>query len=269
MPESTVSWDESFEHSFQKSGDDLPAAEPTATPGVGPDKPEGKYHTIEEIIPKRIKTKADMLLFSERGENKQLKAVFGSFAGLGIGGLLYAMLVCSFGYTHLQAGIIVAISTIIFCICLALSSLCRCIMALLLPNFFTGKGRAVILSVIFGVMLAGPVANIRNNSKESGHSMACIIDLVSRQAQALQRQMAEPVKHMAEYIERQKQELDTVVQTLDKTLAKVNTQLDEIDKTVATASSTLNDIYRVCLYVLSPLLFSAISIFIQWSHFTK
>lgn len=118
-------------------------------------------------------------------------------------------------------------------------------MALLLPNFFTGKGRAVVLSAIFGILLAGPITNITFNAKETGYSMACVIDLIGDQVKVLQREMAEPVKQMTEYVETQKQELGVVVNNIEEAISTTKAKLDAIDKSVENALTVLNDIYQV------------------------
>ena len=179
---------------------------------------------------------------SAEDENKMLKSVFGAIAGLVIGTLLFIVLVYSFDYTELQAGIIVAISTLIMCLGLAFSTLCRCIMALIFPNFFTGKGRTVFLSIIFGVLLSSPVANITYNAKETGKSFSCMTELARNQTLALQRQLAQPIEELIAYVEDQNSELKRLSHDIN---GAFNQGSDEINQGISTAQGSLNSIIQV------------------------
>ncbi|XP_052760196.1 DC-STAMP domain-containing protein 2-like isoform X2 [Mya arenaria] len=209
-------------------------------------KDEGMDHSKSGDTLTKLKATTDMLFHSGRDENKRIKAVFGALSGLVIGGLFHVNLRYSFNYTSIQAGIIVAISTVLICFGLALSSRCRCIMAVVLPNFCTGKGRALFLSIIFGVLLTGPIANIVHNAKETGSSMGCTVELITDQARVLQRQLAEPVKDMASYIAKQKQELEAFITNTNEAFVIAKTKLDEIDTAIAAAKS-INIIFEECV----------------------
>lgn len=255
VTESCVSWDESFQESLKNSTDvsrqETTSPVPKATSdGTNSLSAQKHRHNIGDIVPKKLKSGTDKLVHSKRGENARLKAIFGSVAGLVVGLLLYVILVYSFGYSHVHAAIIFAVSTVIFCICLSLSSLCRCIMALILPNFFTGKGRAVILSIIFGILVTGPVANITHNARESANSMACLADLIRNQTLVLERQLAEPLLQMTEHVEKQKQTLQALTQNMNLAADKVRSQLNEIDSTVSSAASLLDVPYQVIIITL-------------------
>ncbi|XP_052816598.1 DC-STAMP domain-containing protein 2-like isoform X2 [Mya arenaria] len=239
--DSVISWQESFETSFTTS-----TSEHQSGKVVSKDRDEGIYHVIFDDKLTKLKASTDMLFHTSRDENKRIKAVFGALSGFVIGGLFYVILRYSFNYSPLQAGIIVAISTVLICFGLALSSRCRCIMAVVLPNFFTGKGRALFLSIIFGFLLTGPIANIVHNAKETGSSMGCTVELITDQARVLQRQLAEPVKDMASYIAKQKQELEAFITNTNEAFVIAKTKLDEIDKTIAAAES-INIIYEKCV----------------------
>ena len=252
VAESYTSWDESFQQSLTASAEvsKQEKKSPGKTKissdfgGSGSGKPENTYHTIADI-PQKLRTHTDKLIHSKRGEHAKLNIIFGCIAGLIVGLLLYLILVYSFGYTHIEAAIIFGVTTVIFCIGLALSSLCRCIMALLLPNFLTGKGRAVMFSIILGVIVAGPFNNITYNAKESGRSMSCIVDLIKNQTIFLGRQIAEPFVEMGEYVQKQQEELSFLTRNTDDVVEKVKAQLAEMDKALNSASSTLEHIYQV------------------------
>lgn len=254
VTESCASWEESFQgsqnHSPNVSRPDGKSTQPGVIYSGEPSAvTESPYQIINDVVQKKLKSGANKLVHSRRGENTKLKAIFGFIAGLVVGGLLYVILVYSFGYSYVNAAIIFGVSTLIFCICLALSSLCRCIMALMSPNFFTGKGRVVVLSVILGILLTGPIANITHNARESGHSMACIVDLIRNQTLVLERRLAEPLLQMTEHVEKQKQALQALTLNMDSIIEKTKSQLNKIDSTISAGTSLLDIAYEVDLIV--------------------
>ena len=242
VPESTSSWQESsFDHSdtedvnaeIEKNG----MFETAESETIG--SSDGKYHKFD-------RSKVLKILKSGDDENKLLKAVFGAVAGVVIGGLLFVVLVFSFDYSELEAGIIVALSTVIMSLCLAFSTLCRCIMALVFPNFFTGKGRTVFLSIIFGVLLTNPVANITHNAKETGNSFSCMTELARNQTLALQRQLAQPVEELYEYIDEQNRRLKVLS---DGISGAFSTGSSQINQGINEAQGTMNSVIQVRLSI--------------------
>ena len=196
---------------------------------------DGKYHKFG-------RSKVLEILKSGNDENKRVKAVFGVVAGVVIGGLLFVVLVFSFDYTELEAGIIVALSTVIMSLFLAFSTLCRCIMALVFPNFFTGIGRTVFLSIIFGVLLTSPVANITHNAKETGNSLSCMTELVRNQTLALQRQLAEPFEELYDYIEVQNRRLKVLSGGI---CGPFSTGSSQINRSINETQGTLKTVIQV------------------------
>ena len=224
VPESTSSWQESsFDHS-DTEGEHVDRQKNKATEDTEGEmnggSSDGKYHKFG-------RSKVLEILKSGDDENKLLKAVFGAVAGVVIGGLLFVVLVFSFDYTELEAGIIVALSTVIMSLCLAFSTLCRCIMALVFPNFFTGKGRTVFLSIIFGVLLTNPVANITHNAKETGNSFSCMTELARNQTLALHKQLTQPVYDFFNYTAEQNRRLKDLSEGISEAFSSGSSQINQ------------------------------------------
>lgn len=210
---------------------------------------ESSFHKFKNDKLNALWTSTDMLFHSGREENKTMKAVFGVAAGFAIGGLLFVLLFFSFGYSELVAGITVAVLTISMCIGLALSSICRCVMALVFPNFFTGKGRAVFLSVIFGVMLSGPIFNITHNAKDTGSSMACIIDLIANRTRVLKKQSVEPIKNFARQIDQQREALNGITDTIAIDFDEVKKMVKVTEDGLNTLSDNMDIVYQVMFVI--------------------
>ena len=241
VPESVLSWQDS---SFEQSLDDRVMAKTSDGNKNGFEIAEkeldGKYHKL-----RAIKSTTERIFNSAKNEQKVSKALFGALAGFVIGGLLYLVLVFSYGYSYLVAGIIDAVATVFFILCLAFCPLCRCVMALVFPNFFTGKGRAVFLSIIFGVMLSHPIANISLNIQEASKSMACVTELAANQTRALQKQFAQPVSEVTTYVENEKDNLKVIYSSMKLSFSGIETALEELDKQVDTAKKAVLSVKEV------------------------
>lgn len=156
---------------------------------------EGQYHRLGVL--KNLRASTEKLIYSSRDEQKRTKAILGALFGLAIGIVLFLLSVFSFDYSYVEAAIIMCIFTIFISLGLAFSVHCRCIVVLVFPSFFTGKGRALLLSMIFSLMLTHLLSNIVYNAKETGNSMACIVEIATNQSRQLQKQLAVPLHELS------------------------------------------------------------------------
>ncbi|KAL4236473.1 DC-STAMP-like protein [Mactra antiquata] len=191
-------------------------------------------------------SQTEILFKSGREENKRKKAVVGVIAGTLVGLLLYILFVYSFDYSHLVAGIIVVLLTILICIGLALWSSCRCIMALVIPNFFTSRGRAVMMSIILSLLLTGPIQNISDNARETGSSMACIAEVVTNQTKYLHQQLEEPIQKMIQYAEKKQKALDVAQQDITNVVDVIRTRWKTIETSLKEVSNQINKLHQEC-----------------------
>ncbi|KAK3587860.1 hypothetical protein CHS0354_019731 [Potamilus streckersoni] len=203
----------------------------------------GKLSSSKEIL-----TKTGRKLFlTDKDQNRTLKGIFGAITGVFLGGLIFLVLRYSFGYSDFEAGITVAIVTVLISVGLALSMLFRCVVALVIPNFFTGKGRAVILSIIFGFMLSHTVQNIKVNMEKVATSMSCIADLALNRSQELQRQLKKPLEQAAEYIDRQQTVLKQLQGDVSKGISPVKTGLMKMEEEIRNIKNTMDSILKKCV----------------------
>ncbi|XP_022088476.1 DC-STAMP domain-containing protein 1-like [Acanthaster planci] len=78
-----------------------------------------------------------------------------------------------------------AVITLVLAAGFALSLQLRCIMILVLPNFFGRHGRSLLASFAFVLLLSGPVNNIVRNSKESARAISCTSSLTFNHSREL------------------------------------------------------------------------------------
>ncbi|KAL3831279.1 hypothetical protein ACJMK2_023052 [Sinanodonta woodiana] len=215
-------------------------------------KRENKKHKPLELfdklsLSKEILTQTGRKLFlTEKDQNRTLKGTFGAITGVFLGGLIFLVLRYSFGYSDLEAGIIVAIVTVLISVGLALSMLFRCVVALVIPNLFTGTGRAVILSIIFGFMLSHTVRNIKVNMEEVATSMSCISGLALNEARDLQGQLKKPLNQATEYIIKQKNVFNQLQNEMVNATLEVRKGLVIMAKEIKTITDTVDSTQKDC-----------------------
>lgn len=134
------------------------------------------------------------ILYSKHGEYRILKALFGTAIGALLGLLIFISLKYSFKHETETACFISLVCSIVLCVGLSFSVKCRCICFLMIPNFFTHKGRVLYLSMITGIIISGPVMNITMNIGNTSRSIQCSIDLLNNLSSQLQDQLYEPFR---------------------------------------------------------------------------
>ncbi|XP_052064076.1 DC-STAMP domain-containing protein 2-like [Mytilus californianus] len=188
----------------------------------------------------------DKLFKSERHTFTCLKAIFGIFCGILTGGILFVLLVFSFGFDLDMAGYISIGVTALACLGLALSVHVRCIMVLMIPSLFTGRGRVAILAVIFGLLLSGPIKNISINTSEVSRSMACSTELFHNQSHTLRQQLNVPIEQIKDALGKQAQDIKKIGKEIEKAIAPIYDALVAVKKGVKLVSGALDTASQEC-----------------------
>ncbi|XP_053408993.1 DC-STAMP domain-containing protein 2-like isoform X2 [Mercenaria mercenaria] len=256
IPESVASWqDSSFEESFKDQLANYDNYYGDTTKGknkkIAKIENSGRgFHRFGKLS--SFKSSTENLIKSSKEEKRGVKAVIGVISGLVIGVLMFLVYYYNFGYTLAEAGILMAFLTVLFCFGMALSSFIRCIIALVVPNFFTGVGRAILLTAIFALILKHPVSNISHNSRETGSSMACVVQLAANQTRVLQRQLAAPIENLTQYVTEQQEELEDITREMHSKLGPVKEILKQLEG-VTTADEALDVIRKKCRNAVNSL----------------
>lgn len=237
-PDSEVGWqNSSFEDSNQLENYDGYYTEEGST------KTDSKFSRRKKL--NALKTSTENLIASGKDERKCVKAFLGLIGGIIFGVCLFIIYRYIFGYTFEEVGIAVSVLTILISICLALSSFLRHVMLLVIPNFFTGTGRAIMLSAIFALIVQYPVSNISQNAKETGRSMSCIIDIAVNQSRILEQQLSVSLKQISSYVEKQEEELKESTQEMHNAIDNVKSVFDKIEKGASDAASATQFLRQV------------------------
>ena len=128
------------------------------------------------------------VFFGRRPRNSRTKRgrfcrlVTSVLAGQLIGLMTFLWMFYGLGYGLLMSASVCATVATILSISFALSRLCRCTAAILVPSIGTTRGRLAFLILISGFLLDGPATNVYLNLEEVSRSMGCSTEQSYKQA---------------------------------------------------------------------------------------
>ncbi|XP_052065077.1 DC-STAMP domain-containing protein 2-like isoform X1 [Mytilus californianus] len=201
---------------------------------------------LPKMVPKPVKSFGNNLVQSSRGEYRILKAIFGIFGGFIACGILFVLLRYSYDYSLQNSCYITLGLSLPICVALALSTHMRCIFLLMVPNLFTGKGRAVFMSIIFAMLLAGPVVNIVYNAEQASESMACTQELIYNQTSILRSQLEEPIRRIERTIYEGLDKLKNIANSIKSAIAPVTNAVDAFVNGLNAAKNALENAAKEC-----------------------
>ncbi|KAK3101364.1 hypothetical protein FSP39_003024 [Pinctada imbricata] len=213
-----------------------------------------EYDKIQERVRKAAKVTrgkvSDLnykLLKSEENQFRLMKTIWRISLAILATGILYMLLYFSFGFNALDAGYLMIGMFIFFMVGLVFFKLIRCVILLMVPNLFTGRGRALFLSIITGILLAGPAINIANNTDELSTSLGCTADLIYNQTQALRKQLEEPLYQLARKLRSYMYELRLLIDGITTALQPLTNALSTFSNAVQTAIDEVSKLSDVCI----------------------
>ena len=187
------------------------------------------------------------LFCSGRGDEPCIKAIFGVICGLILGAVLFVLLAFSFKYSYDKAAWITIAFTIILILGLVFSSYFRCMILMALPNLFSGRGRAALMTVIIAVILAGPLVNITHNFGEVSSSLACITEIAKNASEELKNQLLEPFRQIYLQVQETVDKLKSALAVIEAALQPVFDVLTTLQNGFESAIQALQNITIVSL----------------------
>ena len=142
---------------------------------------DGNYAThlrYKPILKNRHQKVADskgqhIYYHEEKEKNSSFRLILSILAGLFFGLVMFLWMFYYLEYPFIVAVSICAVLAISLIVLFALSRMCRCMAAILVPSLCTTRGRIAFLVLITGFLLGGPVTNIYRNMSEVSRSMSC------------------------------------------------------------------------------------------------
>ena len=185
------------------------------------------------------------LFKSGEDEFRCFKAGFRFLGALLACAVFYILLTYSFGFSLVDAGYTIIVMALLFIFGFVFSKLIRCVVLIMVPSLCTGRGRIIILSVITGILIGGPVQNISSNTTEISTSIACTADLIKDMTKALLKQLVEPLMELARKLQKYMQELRQAIKVLTKALAPIRDAINEITSAVQKVLDELSKLQTV------------------------
>ncbi|XP_026828448.1 DC-STAMP domain-containing protein 2-like [Ooceraea biroi] len=120
-----------------------------------------------------IYKKARLLRIDGTLENYILKSLFGFLGGIFLTYMFFVFFVFQLNFTLSSATMLCSLLGVILTLGLAFSHRVRCIVFLLLPQFFSKRGRQALMAYAFILTLTGPGKNTLHNISVLSESLVC------------------------------------------------------------------------------------------------
>ncbi|VDI57840.1 Hypothetical predicted protein [Mytilus galloprovincialis] len=201
---------------------------------------------LPKLVPKPVKSFGKNIVNSSRGDHRIVKGIFGIFGAFITCGILFVLLRYSYEYSLQNSCYITIGFSLPICAALAMSTHMRCIFLLMVPNLFTGKGRTVFMSIIFALLLAGPVVNIVYNAEQASQSMACTQELIYNQTSILRGQLEEPIRIIERRIYEGLVKLKNIANSIKNAIAPVTDAVEAFVNGLNAAKNALENAAKEC-----------------------
>ncbi|XP_076284740.1 uncharacterized protein LOC143211164 [Lasioglossum baleicum] len=151
-------------------------------------------------------------------ENYVAKSFLGFIGGIFLTYIFFGFFVLQLGYKLSSATFLCTAIGVVLTLGLAFSPRVRCMVFLLLPQFFSKRGRQALVAYAFILALTGPVKNTVHNTSVLTESLACaqeqlkeavktVIDLAKQPFYALKDAISKVIKSVKAVVKRIKQTL--------------------------------------------------------------
>ncbi|XP_033624688.1 DC-STAMP domain-containing protein 2-like [Asterias rubens] len=114
--------------------------------------------------------------------NKITKSVMGFLVGLVLVFFFYFVFVFGLKQDPSNAAFTATCIGPVICFGMAFSRQFSCMMLLMIPQLFSGKGRTILMAYVFLLVITGPLENLTHNIDVAGQSQVCGIELALNQS---------------------------------------------------------------------------------------
>ncbi|KAH3769099.1 hypothetical protein DPMN_170346 [Dreissena polymorpha] len=166
-----------------------------------------------------------------------LKEFIGFLAGIVLTSLLFLLLIYQIDVPPGRAGPICIVVGAVLTLLLAFSQACRCLVLLMLPQFFSAKGRMLLLMYALFLAMNHPLRNVNRNINVLSQSTTCGQEVALNETRELVKAAAAPVQGIIESV----RGVMTKLQQLSRNLKSAYTTLK---KTVTAIGNTIQSVAR-------------------------
>ena len=162
----------------------------TQQPPQQPHQPTGaRYKPILRNRHQRVAdSKGQHIVYKEpREKPRSSRLILAVMAALVFGLVIFLWMHYYLGYAFMIAVVFCSTLAFVLAVAFALSRLCCCTAAILLPSICTTRGRLGFLIIVTGFLLNGPITNVYRNMEEVSTSMSCSAEQAYNQSKLLLR----------------------------------------------------------------------------------
>ncbi|XP_071579908.1 DC-STAMP domain-containing protein 2 [Temnothorax nylanderi] len=193
-----------------------------------------------------IYKKARLLRTDGSLENYILKSVFGFLGGIFLTYMFFVFFVIQLSFTLSSATMLCSALGVILTLGLAFSRRVRCIVFLLLPQFFSKRGRQALMAYAFILTLTGPAKNILHNISVLSESLVCGQEQLKQAVKNVVDLIKEPFYALRDAISKVIKTVKVVVKKIKRTLVAIKRLVLSILRVITSVFQWLGSIVNIC-----------------------
>ncbi|KAG5333498.1 DCST2 protein, partial [Acromyrmex charruanus] len=179
-------------------------------------------------------------------ENYTLKSIFGFLFGIFLTYMFFVFFVIQLSFTLSSATILCSILGMILTLGLAFSHRVRCIVFLLLPQFFSKRGRQALIAYAFILTLTGPAKNVLHNISVLSESLACGQEQLKQAVKNVVDLVKEPFYALRDAISKIIKTVKMVMKKIKQTLVAIKRLVLSILRVITSVFQWLGNIVNIC-----------------------
>nr|XP_012140476.1 PREDICTED: DC-STAMP domain-containing protein 2-like [Megachile rotundata] len=179
-------------------------------------------------------------------ENFVAKSLFGFISGIFLTYMFFVFFVFQLNFKLSSATTICTIIGVILTLGLAFSYRIRCVVLLLLPQFFSKRGRQALMAYAFILALTGPVKNILHNTGVLTESLACAQEQLKEAVKTVIDLAKQPFYALRDAISKVLKSVKGVVKKIKQTLVAIKRLVLSILRVITAVFQWLGSIINIC-----------------------
>ncbi|XP_075986354.1 DC-STAMP domain-containing protein 2-like [Anticarsia gemmatalis] len=178
--------------------------------------------------------------------NFLLKSLMGFVGGIVLTYLCFMFFVFQLSISLIHATIMSSIIGVLLTLGLAFSYRIRCLVFLLIPQFFSRVGRYTLTCYALVLILTGPATNTLKNSEVLSESMACAQEQIKSNVHRLNDLMKKPYNSMKDSIKQMTERLQVVAKQVKLMIIRLNRLVMSLVGVIKSSFSWLQSISKDC-----------------------
>ncbi|KAL2719595.1 DC-STAMP domain-containing protein 2-like [Vespula squamosa] len=190
--------------------------------------------------------KAVLLRTNGTFENYILKSIFGFIGGVILTYIFFMFFVIQLNFSLTSATLLCSIIGVILTLGLSFSYGVRCVVFLLLPQFFSKRGRQALIAYAFILTLTGPGKNMLRNINVLTESLVCGQEILKAAVKSVLDLIKEPFYALKEAIMKVTKAVRIIVSKIKQTFIAIKRIVLSIVRIITAVFQWLGSIINIC-----------------------